>query len=90
MDSLKEEIEKEYKVKVTTITVDQSQLDSSEKIYEEVKNKGITVDYLINNAGLGGQGAFHERTMEEDMNLININIIALTKLTKLFLKAWLW
>jgi len=85
LDSLKEEIEKEYKVKVTTIAIDQSQLDSSEKIYEEVKKKGISVEYLINNAGLGGQGNFHERTMEIDMNIININMIALTKLTKLFL-----
>ena len=85
LDSLKEEIENKYKVEVTTIAVDQSELDSSEKIYQEVKAKGISVEYLINNAGLGGQGNFHERTMGEDMNIININIIALTKLTKLFL-----
>ena len=88
LDSLKEEIEKKYQVEVTTIAVDQSELDSSEKIYQEVISKGISVEYLINNAGLGGQGNFHERTMDEDMNIININIIALTKLTKLFLPVF--
>ncbi len=34
LDSLKEEIEKKYQVEVTTIAVDQSELDSSEKIYQ--------------------------------------------------------
>ena len=83
MDSLKEEIENKYKIEVTTFPVDQSLLDSSEKIYQEVKAKGITVEYLINNAGFCGQGNVHERTMDED--IININIISLTKLIKLFL-----
>jgi short-subunit dehydrogenase len=43
------------------------------------------VDYLINNAGFGGHGKFHERSLEDDLAMINLNVVALTLLTKLFL-----
>ena len=33
-------------------------------IYDEVKAAGIQIDYLINNAGFGGHGKFHERPWE--------------------------
>lgn len=44
------------------------------------------MDYLINNAGFGGQGDFaRERTMEQDMSMIAVNIETPTRLCKLFL-----
>ena len=82
---LKTELEKEYKVEVKVIAKDLTKLESTQEIYDEVKAEGIQVEYLINNAGFGGHGYFHERSMEEDMAMINLNIIALTSLTKLFL-----
>ena len=44
-----------------------------------------SVDYLINNAGFGGQGEFIARTMEQDMAMIAVNIETPTRLAKLFL-----
>jgi short-subunit dehydrogenase len=43
------------------------------------------IDYLINNAGFGGQGEFIKRSMEQDMSMIAVNIETPTRLTKLFL-----
>lgn len=44
------------------------------------------MDYLINNAGFGGQGDFaRERTMEQDMSMIAVNIETPTRICKLFL-----
>jgi short-subunit dehydrogenase len=43
------------------------------------------VDYLINNAGCGGRGILHERLWEKDLATINLNVVALTALTRLFL-----
>jgi short-subunit dehydrogenase len=34
--------------------------DACKDIYNELSEDGITVDYLMNNAGFGGQGVFHE------------------------------
>ena len=89
LNELKEELEKQYGVNVHIIVQDLGLYDAAETVYNQVNEMGLTVDYLINNAGLGGQGAFAERTMEEDMNLINVDIVTLTKMTKLFLKDML-
>lgn len=55
------------------------------EIYEELKEKGIAVNYLVNNAGFGLYGAFLETQLEQEKNMIDINIKALTVMTKLFL-----
>ena len=85
LNKLKEKVEKEYGVEAYTIAIDLSQADAAERIYNEMKEKGIAIDYLLNNAGFGGQGDFFTRTMEQDMSMIAVNVVTLTKLTKLFL-----
>ena len=86
LNELKQNLEKNYGASVYVLPKDLSKIDAAEEIYDELRRENIEVDYLINNAGLGGQGYFHERAMEQDMNLIMVDIIALTKLTKLFLR----
>lgn len=85
LDALKNELELKYKIKVMVITKDLGLQEAPKEIYNEVKNAGIEVEYLINNAGFGGMGKFHERAWEDDLAMINLNIIALTALTRLFL-----
>ena len=85
LDAQKSETEKQYGVKAYTIAVDFVDYDAAEKIYNEIQELGIQVDYLINNAGLGGQGSFMERTMEEDLGMANVNMMVPTKLMKLFI-----
>ncbi|MBR1729759.1 MAG: SDR family NAD(P)-dependent oxidoreductase [Selenomonadaceae bacterium] len=86
LNEIKQTFEKNFNVKVYVLQKDLSNFEAAEEIYKEIQTKKISIDYLINNAGLGGQGYFHERTMEQDINLIMVDIIALTKLTKLFLR----
>jgi len=85
LNELKASLENQHGVQVNVIAKDLSDPNSSEEIYNEVKQAGITVDYLINNAGFGGQGKFHERAWEDDLAMINVNILALTALTRFFL-----
>ena len=82
---LKNELEHQYKIKVTVISKDLTQPNASKEIYENIKNLGIEINYLINNAGFGGLGKFHERTLTDDLAMINLNIVALTSLTRLFI-----
>jgi len=67
---------------------DLSKPDAAKQVFEEVKQAGLTVDYLINNAGFGGRGKFHERDWETDLNMINLNVVALTALTRYFLPGF--
>ena len=85
LNQLKEELESTTSAKVTVIGKDLTLTDAAQEVYQEVKKAGIEVDYLINNAGFGGQGKFHERAWEEDLAMINLNIVALTALTRFFL-----
>ena len=85
LNSLKTQIENKYKRSVLVIAKDLSQMTSANEIFEEIKSKNIQVDYLMNNAGFGGHGLFHERTMQSDLDMIQVNITTLTALTKLFL-----
>ncbi|WP_353776991.1 SDR family NAD(P)-dependent oxidoreductase [Winogradskyella sp. 3972H.M.0a.05] len=85
LKSLKSELEKEHGIEVYIIVKNLTQLSAPKEIYDEVKNQGIEVNYLINNAGFGGVGAFHERDWDIDLAMIQVNVLALTALTRQFL-----
>ena len=84
--ALKEELEKKHGVTVHVFSQDLSKPGAAKTLYDKVKSAGVEVDYLINNAGFGGVGKFHERSIEDDLNMINLNISALTALTHHFLQ----
>lgn len=86
LEYTKNKIEKEYGIRVETIQCDLFMNEEFEKIIKFVEQRRITVDNLINNAGIGSFGYFHESESGLEEKLININIIALTNLTKYFLK----
>lgn len=82
----KKEVEEKYKIKVEIIVADLTDSAQVDNIYVICKQNGWEVEYLINNAGFGGQGDFaRECSMEQDISMIQVNIIATTRLCKLFL-----
>ncbi len=82
---LKNKLENEHGIKVHVIVKDLAQPNAGEELYAQVKSEGLQIDYLINNAGFGGRGKFHERPWEKDKDMINLNVMALVTLTRLFL-----
>jgi len=85
LEKLKTELEEKHSVKVVVIVKDLTLPAAPQEIYNEVKNAGIEIEYLINNAGFGGRGKFHERDWKQDLDMINLNVVALTALTRFFL-----
>lgn len=85
LKSLKAKLEKEFGIQVKIIVKNLAFQEAPGEIYKEIKEAGIKIDYLINNAGFGGLGKFHERQLEDDLNMIKVNISALTALTRYFL-----
>jgi len=85
LEKLKEELESKYGIQVSIIVKDLTQATAPQEVYDAVKNADIDVEYLINNAGFGGIGKFHERKMEDDIAMVNLNVTTLTALTRLFL-----
>ena len=84
---LKAELEAKHSIQVTVIEMDLGQPDAAENLFAKVEEAGIEIDVLINNAGFGGHGLFHERSWEEDNAMIQLNIVALSGITHQFVQA---
>ncbi|WP_420150968.1 SDR family NAD(P)-dependent oxidoreductase [Spirosoma sp.] len=71
---------------ITVIGKDLSTEDAAQDVYNQVKAKGITVDVLVNDAGVGLYGLFATDTdWEREKAMIHLNVLTLTQMTKLFL-----
>lgn len=84
LNELAELLRNQYDIKVDVIVHDLSQVGASKKVFDEVQSLQITVDVLVNNAGVGNVGFFHETELNKDAEMIRLNITALTEMTKLF------
>ncbi|GLU56902.1 SDR family NAD(P)-dependent oxidoreductase [Dyadobacter frigoris] len=89
LDKLKSELVEKYRISVSIMVMDLSVEGSAQKIYDQTTLEKIQIDCLINNAGFGDFGFFSLTDTEKQVNMINLNIIALTLLTKLYLKDML-
>lgn len=89
LQALAEELEKEHGVEARSIPMDLSYPEMANALYGQLKDEGIRVDYLINNAGFGELSAFEESDPETARRMISLNIEALTMLTHSFGKDML-
>jgi uncharacterized protein len=84
---VKKELETLASVSVLIVEKDLAKPGAADEIYRELKSKNIGVDILINNAGFGDHGSFSETDWVLEEKMIAVNIIALTQMTKLFVKG---
>jgi len=84
LEVIKNDINEHYTVSVTIIESDLSETDNAENLYK--KTAGNQVNVLINNAGVGVYGVFEDVDIEKEEKMLILNIITLTKLTRLFAK----
>ncbi|MFC2111274.1 SDR family NAD(P)-dependent oxidoreductase, partial [Bacteroidota bacterium] len=80
-----DKIEGEYSVKVLLIKKDLSVSGAAKEIFEEINKANIKVNVLINNAGFGDFSAFAESDIGKQVRMMQLNVITLTELTRLFL-----
>ena len=72
-------------ITVKTFAVDLGQPSAPRFVFDQLQREGVIVDILINNAGFGAYGNFAEMSESEILGQIQLNITALTELTRLFL-----
>lgn len=71
--------------RVHIITADLTQPHSGRALFERLKADNMQVDVLVNNAGFGLQGPFAELPLDRQIDMLQLNVVALTELTRLFL-----
>ena len=86
---LGKELSSRYGVKTRVLPKDLNLPAAGLEIEEELRSAGIQVDVLVNNAGFGDLGAFAELGIERQMKMVQVNVNALTELTRRFLPAML-
>jgi uncharacterized protein len=88
LEELATEIRQNAGRSTRVITKDLSIPDAAREIFDEVTSAGLPVELLINNAGFGLVGRFWELDEEQQMEMVQLNVGALTHLTRLFLPGF--
>jgi len=85
LETLAKELRQTHKIEVLVLTADLSRSETPKRIFAELAAQKITVDVLVNNAGFGAHGAFAQLSLPRQLEMLQVNITALTELTGLFL-----
>jgi short-subunit dehydrogenase len=78
------EIVKTYGVSVQTVVMDLAASGAPQVLFDQLLDQAVHVDVLVNNAGSGIYGDFLAAPWENEKAMLDIDIIALTHMTKLF------
>lgn len=89
LDALAGELRQTFGVSVVTLPKDLSLRDTPSEIFEQLTQASIAVDVLVNNAGFGTHGAFANADLTEQLDMMQVNMAALTHLTRLCLPGML-
>lgn len=81
--ALRDELEETHGVEVHTFPCDLAREDAALDVYDYVLGRGMHIDALVNNAGFGDSGAFHEADWQRQRDMVQVNMVALMQLTRL-------
>ena len=87
LSALATRLESDFGIRTLVLAKDLSKPSAVDEIYEEVTAAAMKVDVLVNNAGFPVFGLFSETELETELEMLQVNVVALTQLTKLFLKG---
>lgn len=71
---------RDQKVQVEVIEMDLAAPQAAHALVKELEQKSIEIEYLVNNAGFGGSGAFAERPIDRELEMIDLNVRTLVSL----------
>ena len=80
-----QQLNRDFAISVRSVAMDLSLPESPKRLFDELAGASIAIDILVNNAAFGKFGDFADLPLEESLDQIQLNITALTHLTKLFL-----
>jgi len=84
--TLKKEVENLHGITAQVLVADLADPRTPAAIHERMRSGGIEIDVLVNNAGFGMYGKFSDSNLQTEMEMIQVNIVALVHLTKLFVR----
>ena len=85
LNFIADDLQQTYGVQVKYYTKDLSVSSAPEEIFKALQSEGGNIDVLVNNAGFGWRGEYVKMDIADVLGMIQVNITALSHLTRLFL-----
>jgi short-subunit dehydrogenase len=89
LQTLADEITRASGVAATVLAVDLSEPAAADRIARSLAERQLTIDILVNNAAIGSFGEFARSSPDEQLRMVQLNVTALTMLTRLLLPGML-
>jgi len=83
------ELQSQFGISAKPVPLDLTAGPAPRFLFDQLQRERVPIDILVNNAGYGVFGEFAKVPLEESLGQIQLNITALTELTKLFLAPML-
>ncbi|HYW80370.1 MAG TPA: SDR family oxidoreductase [Thermoguttaceae bacterium] len=87
LEALASTLRDEHGIEVSVLAKDLCDKEAPNELFTRLSDDGITVDVVVNNAGFGAVGSFAKLSVQRQMEMVQVNITALTHLTRLFLPS---
>jgi short-subunit dehydrogenase len=87
LEALANELAQSHGVSATVLAMDLSAPGAADEIARTLAERHLAVDMLINNAGFGTHGEFARENPDEQSRMLQVNVVALTMLTRFLLPA---
>jgi short-subunit dehydrogenase len=84
LETLATELREIYRVDVVVEQVDLSSVAAVIQLHQRLRERGIVIDILINNAGHGLQGTFVDGTLDAALAMLQVDVVSLTAVTHVF------
>lgn len=85
LEEVAEELRREFGAWSRVLPADLADPQAPAAVFETLRREGVAVDTLVNNAGFGVHGLFAETEAASQFDMLQVNAVALTHLTRLFL-----
>jgi uncharacterized protein len=85
LSALSEELRALHRITAHVIPMDLARDGAADEILEGIRERGVAIDALVNNAGFAMFGRFAEDDPRDQAEMLHVNVLALTELTRRFL-----
>lgn len=89
LEMLADELRAAHGVTVHVLAKDLARPEAPAEIFDEMVRLALAIDVLVNNAGFGARGPVAEIEARRQVDMVQVNVTALTHLTRLFLPGML-
>jgi uncharacterized protein len=84
LEALARELADAHGVAAHVVASDLCRPGAATEVFEETERRGLTVDFVVNNAGFGSNGHFLDLDRAREVEMVQLNVTALVELTHLY------